>query len=189
MNTAKPTATNSASESYLSVWQKYRPKGDINFSDIIDEKTIYDNTRTNTTFNSEISNHSSLWSIEKCMSEPDFDADAVTVDDILGNSIVHEIQQLSQNRVGGGTTSMRPSLAHKHSTSSLFGSKDFSYVPSESLLKENFKPAEEVKSHKSSINTQKWSLHTKKTILLPFDTSIYIYQLHFTIDARPITRR
>lgn len=137
MNSVKSTAKNAASENHLSVWQKYRPKGDINFSDIIEEKTIYDNTRSNTTLNSEISDRSSVWSMDKCTIEPDFNPDAVTVDDILGNSIVHEIRNLSQNR-------QNASVPYKHSTSSLFGSQNFSYIPSESLLKENFKPAEEV---------------------------------------------
>lgn len=70
-------------------WGQYRPPATtINFSDIIEDQTIYDRTngRIESTFNSSAAD------------QPEIDPDAVSVDDILRNSILHEIQDLSQSR-------------------------------------------------------------------------------------------
>lgn len=146
MYTTKSGAKNTASENHLHIWQKYRPTSSINFSDIVEDRTIYDETRTDVTFDpNEISGNSSTCSNNnnnqhKRTDEPEFDADAVSVDDILGNSIVHEIRHLSQSRQGG---MFNASLPIDKSMSRASGIS-FGCVASESLLKESFRSGEEV---------------------------------------------
>lgn len=136
MYTTKSSAKNVAGESHLNVWEKYRPANTINFSDIVEDRTIYDQTRTEATFDSlEISSRSSAWDNEQPTNDRYIDPDAVTVDDILGQSTVHEIRHLSQTQRVGNTLS----------TSRLPNNNDFSYASVD------FRPAEEVKKRLISL--------------------------------------
>lgn len=160
------------SENHLHIWQKYRPTKSINYSDIVEDKTIFDETRTDMTFDpNEMTGRSSSWSNNNCLEEPDFDADAdrVSVNDIISTSIVDEIyngridQTISQSFVHQVGTGVSESV----SVSDILGESSvrhlrqsrqdrtlslpmngpgisFSGAASESLLKESFRPSEEV---------------------------------------------
>lgn len=130
----KYSAKNGFGDKYRNIWEQYRPVTTINFSDIIEEKTIYDRTdgHIETTFEStDMENH------------PNIDPDAVSVDDILGNSIVHEIRHMSQSRHGKLSNSMRASIPNRFYGSHL-GDDDIGDFTSDNLAKESFRPAEEV---------------------------------------------
>lgn len=138
MYATKSNANNGADEKHQHLWAMYRPTTTINFSDIVEDGTIYDQTRTEMTFDSgEMSGHA--WQNGHATNQPEIDPDAVSVDDILGNSIVHEIRHLSQSKHGALGTSIRDSFSYKPSTSQfLVGSNNFSCVS------DDFKPGEEV---------------------------------------------
>ncbi|XP_055315088.1 uncharacterized protein LOC129575454 isoform X2 [Sitodiplosis mosellana] len=105
-------------ENLVNVLEKYRPTSSINFSDIVEDRTIYDQSRTEATFDpSQISGRLSTWGNDEATIGPDIDPDTVSVDDILGNSIVHEIRHMSQSRQGAHSTSIRNSLPFRFSTS------------------------------------------------------------------------
>lgn len=100
-------------ENSANIWEKYRPTTSINFSDIVDDKTIYDQSRTD-----EISSCLSTWGNDEAANGADINPDSVSVDDILGNSIVHEVRHLSQSRQGASrNSSFRGSLPYRFSTS------------------------------------------------------------------------
>lgn len=133
MQSSKHSAENGLNNKNRNIWEQYRPVTSINFSDIIEEKTIYDRTgQIETTFEStDMGNH------------PDIDPDAVSVDDILGNSIVHEIRHMSQSRHGNLSTSIRASIPNRLYGSQL-GVEDIGSFTSDKLANESFRPAEEV---------------------------------------------
>lgn len=142
MHTTKSSAKNATNQNPLHVWQNYRPTASINFSDIVEDRTIYDDTRTDVTFDSnEITSRSSIGNNNKSTAEPEFDADAVSVDDILGNSIVHEIRHLSQSRQSVASHNISVPLSHSMPKNSGIS---FNAFTSDSLLRESFRPAEEV---------------------------------------------
>lgn len=125
---AKSSATNDLSNSTnRNIWSKYRPPATaINFSDIIDDQTIYDRTngRIEATFNSTIADQQII------------NPDAVSVDDILGNSMLNEIRDLSHNRhrIGASINDFEQKQSfNKYSTAK--------YPPA---YNESFRPAEEV---------------------------------------------
>lgn len=164
------------SENHLHNWQKYRPTKSINYSDIVEDKTIFDETNTDMTFDpNEMTGRSSAWSNNVCLEEPDFDADAdaVSVNDIISTSIIDEIyngridQTISQSFVREVSTNHIEGVSESVSVSDILsessvrhlrqGRQDrtlsipmnsagisFSGAASESLLKESFRPSEEV---------------------------------------------
>lgn len=130
MYATKSSAKSGADEKHKHLWEMYRPTNTINFSDIVEDRTIYDQTRSEMTFDSGEMN---------VANEAEIDPDSVSVDDILGNSIVHEIRHLSQSRQGAMSTSIRDSFSYKPSASQFnIGSNDFS------CASVDFRPAEEV---------------------------------------------
>lgn len=100
----------------VNVWEQYRPQNTINFSDIVEDNTIYDRTANDTTEGIEISGRSSMWSNQG------IDLDAVSVDEILSDSIVHEVRHMGQSRHG----------------------LNASAISTQSMHEENFRPSEEV---------------------------------------------
>lgn len=100
-------------ENNTNLWEKYRASTSINFSDIVEDKTIYDQSRSD-----EISSRLSTWGNDETTNGVDINPDTVSVDDILGNSIVHEIRHLSQSRHDTSrNSSIRSSLPFRFSTS------------------------------------------------------------------------
>lgn len=107
---------------------KYRPPvTTINFSDIIEDQTIYDRTngRIESTFNSSIG-----------ADQPVIDPDSVSVADILGNSMLNEIRDLNQSRQRAISASINESQQPYNK---------FSAVKYPQPYNESFRPAEEVK--------------------------------------------
>lgn len=109
-----------------NMWPNYRPPATtINFSDIIEDQTIYDRTngRIETTFNSS------------AVDRPDINPDSVSVADILGNSMLNEIRDLNQSR-------------QRTISASINGSQQpynkYSAVSIPPAYNESFRPAEEV---------------------------------------------
>lgn len=134
------TTSSGKNEKLVNVLEMYRPTSSINFSDIVEDKTIYDHSRTEATFDpAEISGRLSAWSNDPATIEPDIDPNAVSVEDILGNSIVHEMRRLSQSRHAGLSTSIRSGLPSKFSTSQYSIRSD-----NISCASADFRPAEEV---------------------------------------------
>lgn len=164
------------SENHLHNWQKHRPTTSINFSDFIEDKTIFDETRTDMTFDpNEMTGRSSSWSNNNRLEMPDFDADAdaASVNDIISTSIVDEIyngrtdQTISHSFVHGVSTNHIEHVSESVSVSDILAESSvrhlrqsrqdrtlsipmnaagisFSGAASESLLKESFRPSEEV---------------------------------------------
>lgn len=125
-SSAKSSAKNDLSNTNQDSWGKYRPPiTTINFSDIIEDQTIYDRTngRIDSTFSSNV------------MDQPDINPDSVSVDDILKNSILHEIQDLSQSR------HCTPSVLMNESQ---LPYNKYSVVKFPPPYNESFRPAEEV---------------------------------------------
>lgn len=108
-----------------NVWENYRPVNSINFSDIIEDETIYDRSQGRMDSSIESS---------KMIDQRNIDPDALSVDDILGDSVVHEIRDLSRSQQRARGTSIGSHLPSRHTD---FGIQNFS-------LKESFKPSEEV---------------------------------------------
>lgn len=111
-----------------NVWTNYRPPATaINFSDIIEDQTIYDRTngRIETTFNSS------------ALDQPVINADSMSVDDILRNSTVHEIRDLGQSRQR--TTSASINESQQQQTY-----QKYSSVKVPPAYDDSFRPAEEV---------------------------------------------
>lgn len=109
-------------------WAKYRPPATtINFSDIIEDQTIYDRTngRIESTFNSSVADHAVI------------NPDAVSVDDILGNSMLNEIRDLSHSRHRAVGASINESQQQQ-----LYNK--FSATKFPPACNESFRPAEEV---------------------------------------------
>lgn len=129
------TTSSGKTENNANVWESYRPQKSINFSDIVEDKTIYDQSRSD-----EISSRLSTWGNDETMNGVDINPDTVSVDDILGNSIVNEVRHLSQSRQGTSrNTSVRSSLPYRFSTSHCpLRSDDLSCASSD------FRPGEDV---------------------------------------------
>lgn len=152
-------ATNkSKNEMYSNLWEKYRPNTEINFSDIIEDKTIYEsNQSTKTTFDpNEITGRSTLWKNGNSNTD-DIDVDAVSVKDILCNSFVETIRHMSQNKQGGDDKSLSIGFTHKNSAANTINSKEFEWNSSisgntsnaklsDSMKSENFKPFNEMEN-------------------------------------------
>lgn len=110
------------------MWPNYRPPATaINFSDIIEDQTIYDRTngRIESTFNAS------------AIDRPVINPDSVSVDDILRNSTIHEIRDLSQSR-------QRTTSASINESQQLYNK--YSAVKEPLAYDESFRPAEEVKN-------------------------------------------
>lgn len=128
MYTTKSSTNDVAGENHHNVWQQYRPTSTINFSDIVEDQTIYDRTRSEATFDTnEITGRSSAWTNEQAI-----DTDALSVADILDYDLKHD---LSQAHRGSMSTSM--SNHFQHTSQFQFGN-EFSCESVE------FRPAEEV---------------------------------------------
>lgn len=153
------TMSSGKNEKIINVLEKYRTTSSINFSDIVEDRTIYDQTRTEATFDpaQEISGRLSTWENDQSTMEPDINPDAVSVDDILCNSIVQEIRHLHQSRA---STSIRNSMPFGLSTSQFpLRSDDISCASAD------FRPAEEVNMNEflSLQFTIIFNLKTKQT--------------------------
>lgn len=128
------TESSAKNEKIVNVMEQYRPTSSINFSDIVEDGTIYSN-HSLAIDTAEISGRVSTWGNDQSTIEPEIDPNAVSVDDILGNSIVQEIRHMSQSRQPTLSTSIR----NRHSSSQFrLRSDDISCISAE------FRPAEEV---------------------------------------------
>lgn len=136
MQSSKYRTENALSNNNRNVWEKYRPAAPMNFSDYIEEKTIYDRTdgRIESTFDS----------IDTA-DQPDMDPDSITVDEILGKSMVQEIRHMSQSRLGAMSTSIAASIPYRNSVAKFSGVG----IDNSNLMMESFRPAEEVIIHAS----------------------------------------
>lgn len=141
MHSSKYRTKNALSDSNRNVWEKYRPASSINFSDFIEDNTIYDRTdgRIESTFESSV-----------MADQPDIDTDSMTVDEILGNSIVHEIRHLSQSRQGAMSTSIHANIPYRNSVAKFPDAEECGRATMENLMKESFRPAEEVRKIQSN---------------------------------------
>lgn len=128
------TASSAKNEKIINVLEQFRPTSSINFSDIVEDGTIYSN-HSQTIDPVEISGRLTTWENDQSTMEPEIDPNTVSVDDILGNSIVQEIRHMSQSRQPTLSTSIR----NRHSTSQFrLHSDDISCISAD------FRPADEV---------------------------------------------
>lgn len=132
-SSAKSSAeSHSSNTANRNMWQNYRPPATaINFSDIIEDQTIYDRTngRIESTFNSS------------AIDRPIINPDSVSVDDILRNSTIHEIRDLSQSRQRTISASINESQQpyNKYSSVNVPPAYDDSFRPAEEVNnKSNF---------------------------------------------------
>lgn len=136
---------NVSKEQQIHLWQQhrqqYRHESSINFSDIVEDQTIYDQTRSDVTFESaDMSGRTtSAWGSEFGAHGDDINSDKLSVDDILQRSFINEIRNMSQQRAGTLSTSIYCNRAFEISTSKFPAQADnLSYVSAD------FRPAEEV---------------------------------------------
>lgn len=154
------------------LWEKYRPKP-INFSDVAEDGTIYESNDTSNERTAPSPSQLSLTNSRvplKHTFEPneitgrsteclamqglrqvlDVDPEAISVEDLVNDSFVEQIRNMSQFNYD---ESVRISLPNRYSASNAMARKDFPWNQQisnvdqsmESLLNENFMPAEEVR--------------------------------------------
>lgn len=149
-------------KSNRNAWSNHRPPAaTFNFSDIIEDQTIYDRTngRIESTFNSS------------AMDRPTINPDSVSVDDILRNSTVHEIRDLSQRRQRTISASINESQQPYNK---------YSAVKEPPAYDESFRPAEEVNMSRELMNSSVLLLKTNSFIPL----CMYVRVLCLQTDAR-----
>ncbi|XP_031620090.1 uncharacterized protein LOC116338772 isoform X2 [Contarinia nasturtii] len=146
MYTTKTNEKNVSNEQHqLNLWQQhrqqYRRESSINFSDIVEDQTIYDQTNSDMTYASgDISDRaSSAWGNEFGAQHHDLNSDKLSVDDILQKSFIHEIRNISQQRAGTLSTSIRSNMAFEFSASQFPPQSD-----NISCVSADFRPAEEM---------------------------------------------
>lgn len=149
------------SDKYGDAWSQYRPNTAINFSDVIEDKTIYDTSQaTKSSFDpNEITGRSTSYGAygdSKYRTQSSIDVDAVSVDDILGNSFVENIRHMSQNKHVNADSSLSVNIPRKYTTP--LSCDKFNWNQSfptnqekMSEMSEQFRPSEEVSIMCSSV--------------------------------------
>lgn len=130
---------------------------EVNFSDVCDDRTVYETSQASkSTFEpNEITGRSTSWltADTKYHSQSNIDVDAVSVDDILGNSFVENIRHMSQNKQPNVDRSLSASIPRKYMSTSSLTCDKFSLGQSfamhnsklsESVQSDQFRPSEEV---------------------------------------------
>lgn len=168
------------SDKYAAAWEKYRPNMAINFSDVIEDKTISDTSEASkSTFEpNEITGRSTSWvsTDAKYRSQSEIDVNALSVDDILGSSFVDNIRHMSQNKHMHTNGSLSMGIPHKYSSAaslmpeslnwnqSVASGIGVSAQTSESMKSERFRPFDEVGYtvyYIFSANSSQYSVLTK----------------------------
>lgn len=123
-----PSDRHDANKNYLQVW--HHPSTSINFSDIIQNETIDDVTRTDESFDI---NKRPFRSATLNGADADVDVTTLQVVQSLENNTVHEIYHSSE----------RPLNRNCNGNGNVNGNSEYFDITS-NLLKENFKSADEV---------------------------------------------
>lgn len=120
----------SVSNELEKIWEKYRVNNAINFSDVIEDRTIYETScpsplllSKNTFEPKEITGRSTSCLTNSGLHQPsDIDAADISVDKILGESFVEEIRNMSH--IDGN--SIRISMPNRYDGLNGMSSKDIS---------------------------------------------------------------
>lgn len=150
-------ANTAKSDKYGDAWEKYRPNVGINFSDVIEDKTIYDTSQASkSTFEpNEITGRSTSWvsTDSKYRAQSEIDVNALSVDDILGSSFVENIRHMSQNKHIQTNGSLSIGIPHKYTSTTSLACDNLNWNQSvassnaqvsESMKSEQFRPFDEV---------------------------------------------
>lgn len=139
------------SNKYGDYWMQSRPKGPINFSNVNQENTIYDTSHGSQFDPNEITGRSTSYADSKSSTHNSIDVNAMSVDDILGNSFVENIRHMSQNKHTQADTSHSASIPRKHVSNASEYCDKFNWNQSfpagqekMSEMSEQFRPSEEV---------------------------------------------
>lgn len=140
------------SNKYADYWMQSRPKGPINFSNVNQENTIYDTSLASQLDPSEMTGRSTSFADSRSRGQSSVDVNAMSVDDILGNSFVENIRHMSQNKhTHAPDTSHSASIPRKHVSDASAYCDKFNWNQSfpagqekMSEMSEQFRPSEEV---------------------------------------------
>lgn len=146
-NTTKNSPSKAKNAMYSSLWNRHRQNESINFSDVIEEQTFYESNQTSkSTFEpNEITGRSTSKAWQRKLPEEEIDVDAVSVNDILGNSFVENIRHMSQSK-HGAKQSLAISLPKKYPSTNSLNGKEFSWNNSFAAYKSNNTTTESMKN-------------------------------------------